>query len=180
MKNYRLGLFILGLALMPSKTEAELKIGYIDSQALMEQLPEFREAQQSLMQLKQDYENQAQDRDVKLRKMQEDFKRQELLLSEARKVEMQAEFEEKVQQLQLFTQEKLGLEGELMRKNIELMEPIFKRINEAIKVLAEESGYDFVLDSAAQSAGLVYANEKYDLTETLIEAMQKQKEDQGD
>ena len=58
MKNYRLGLFILGLALMPSKIEAELKIGYIDSQALMEQLPEFREAQQSLMQLKQDYENQ--------------------------------------------------------------------------------------------------------------------------
>ena len=179
MKNYWLGLIIVGLALTPCMTEAELKIGYIDSQALMEQLPEFREAQQSLMQLKQDYENQAQDRDVKLRKMQEDFKRQELLLSEARKAEMQAEFEEKVQQLQLFTQEKLGPEGELMRKNIELMEPIFNRINEAIKLLAEESGYDFVLDSAAQSAGLVYASEKYDLTKTLIEAMQKQKEDQG-
>ena len=179
MRIYRLGLFIVGLALLPSVTEAELKIGYIDSQALMEQLPEFREAQQSLMQLKQDYENQAQDRDVKLRKMQEDFKRQELLLSEARKAEMQAEFEEKVQQLQLFTQEKLGPEGELMRKNIELMEPIFKRINDAIKLLAEESGYDYVLDSAAQSASLVYANEKYDLTETLIEAMEEQKEDQG-
>ncbi len=179
MRIYRLGLFVVGLALMPCITEAELKIGYIDSQALMEQLPEFREAQQSLMQLKQDYENQAQDRDVKLRKMQEDFKRQELLLSEARKAEMQAEFEEKVQQLQLFTQEKLGPEGELMRKNIELMEPIFNRINDAIKLLAEESGYDYVLDSAAQSASLVYANEKYDLTETLIEAMEKQKEDQG-
>tara|TARA_B100000902_G_scaffold249250_1_gene235858 strand:+ start:334 stop:876 length:543 start_codon:yes stop_codon:yes gene_type:complete len=179
MRIYRLGLFIVGLALLPSVTEAELKIGYIDSQALMEQLPEFREAQQSLMQLKQDYENQAQDRDVKLRKMQEDFKRQELLLSEARKAEMQAEFEEKVQQLQLFTQEKLGPEGELMRKNIELMEPIFNRINDAIKLLAEESGYDYVLDSAAQSASLVYANEKYDLTETLIEAMEEQKENQG-
>tara|TARA_B100000579_G_C22723260_1_gene800494 strand:- start:519 stop:1061 length:543 start_codon:yes stop_codon:yes gene_type:complete len=179
MRIYRLGLFIVGLALLPSVTEAELKIGYIDSQALMEQLPEFREAQQSLMQLKQDYENQAQDRDVKLRKMQEDFKRQELLLSEARKAEMQAEFEEKVQQLQLFTQEKLGPEGELMRKNIELMEPIFNRINDAIKLLAEESGYDYVLDSASQSASLVYANEKHDLTETLIEAMEEQKEDQG-
>ncbi len=179
MRINRLGLFIVGLALLPCVTEAELKIGYIDSQALMEQLPEFREAQQSLMQLKQDYENQAQDRDLKLRKMQEDFKRQELLLSEARKAEMQAEFEEKVQQLQLFTQEKLGPEGELMRKNIELMEPIFNRINDAIKLLAEDLGYDYVLDSAAQSASLVYANEKYDLTETLIESMEKQKEDQG-
>ena len=42
-------------------------------------------------------------------------------MSEARKAEMQAEFEAKVQQLQQFTQEKFGPEGELMRKNIELI-----------------------------------------------------------
>nr|ADI17502.1 hypothetical protein [uncultured bacterium HF0130_06E03] len=74
MKKYRLGLFIVGLALMPCMTEAELKIGYIDSQALMQQLPEFKEAEQSLLQLKQDYVIQAQDRDIKLRKMQEDLR----------------------------------------------------------------------------------------------------------
>ena len=83
---------------------AELKLGYIDSEVLKERLPEFKNAQQSLDQLKQDFEREAKDREAKLQKLQEDFKKQELLMSEARKAEMQAEFDEKVKALQDFTQ----------------------------------------------------------------------------
>ena len=100
-------------------------------------------------------------------------------MSEARKAELQADFEEKVRQLQAFTQEKFGPEGELMRKNIELSEPIFKKINDALKTLAEEEGYDFVFDAAAPSSGLVFAGENYDLTETLLESLDGQRTEQG-
>ncbi len=157
---------------------AQLKLGYIDSEVLKERLPEFRDAQRTLDQLRQDYENQAKDREAKLLKLQEDFRRQELLLSEAKKAELQAEFETKMQQLQQFTQEKFGPEGELMRKNIELSEPIFKKINDAIQGMAEEKGYDFIFDAAAPSSGLVFAKEEYDLTEQLLELMEKEKEEE--
>ena len=90
---------------------------------------------------------------------------------------MQAEFETKVQQLQQFTQEKFGPEGELMRKNIELSEPIFQKINDAIQGMAEEEGYDFIFDAAAPSSGLVFAKEEYDLTESLLELMEKEEEE---
>ena len=157
---------------------AQLKIGYIDSEVLKERLPEFRDAQRTLDQLRQDYENQAKDREARLLKLQEDFRRQELLLSEAKKAELQAEFETKMQQLQQFTQEKFGPEGELMRKNIELSEPIFKKINDAIQGMAEEKGYDFIFDAAAPSSGLVFAKEEYDLTEQLLELMEQEKEEE--
>ena len=163
----------------PATGWAEIKIGYIDSEVLKERLPEFREAQRKLDQLRQDYENQAKDREAKLMKLQDDFRKQELLMSESRKAELQADFEEKVRQLQAFTQEKFGPEGELMRKNIELSEPIFKKINDALKALAEEEKYDFVFDAAAPSSGLVFAGENYDLTETLLESLDKQREEQG-
>ena len=165
--------------LTPATGLAEIKIGYIDSEVLKERLPEFREAQRKLDQLRQDYENQAKDREAKLMKLQDDFRKQELLMSEARKAELQADFEEKVRQLQAFTQEKFGPEGELMRKNIELSEPIFKKINDALKTLAEEEGYDFVFDAAAPSSGLVFAGENYDLTETLLESLDGQRTEQG-
>ena len=155
---------------------AQLKVGYIDSEVLKERLPEFRDAQRTLDQLRQDYEKEAMDREARLKKMQEDFRRQELLLSEAKKAELQAEFESKVQQLQQFTQDKFGPEGELMRKNVELSEPIFKKINEAIQGMAEEEGYDFIFDAAAPSSGLVFAKEQYDLTERLVELMQEEEE----
>jgi len=179
MKRIALMALALVCTLAPVAGWAEIKIGYIDSEVLKERLPEFREAQRKLDQLRQDYENQAKDREAKLMKLQEDFRKQELLKSEARKAELQADFEEKVRQLQAFTQEKFGPEGELMRKNIELSEPIFKKINDALKTLAEEEGYDFVFDAAAPSSGLVFAGEDYDLTETLLEALDEQRTEQG-
>ena len=179
MKRIALMALALVCTLAPVAGWAEIKIGYIDSEVLKERLPEFREAQRKLDQLRQDYENQAKDREAKLMKPQEDFRKQELLMSEARKAELQADFEEKVRQLQAFTQEKFGPEGELMRKNIELSEPIFKKINDALKTLAEEEGYDFVFDAAAPSSGLVFAGEDYDLTETLLESLDEQRTEQG-
>lgn len=166
----------LVVACCATSASAQLKIGYIDSEVLKERLPEFRDAQRTLEQLSQDYENQAKKEEAELLKLQEDFRRQELLLSEAKKAELQAEFETKVQQLKQFTQEKFGPEGELVRKNVELSEPIFKKINDAIQGMAEEEGYDFIFDAAAPSSGLVFAKEQYDLTEQLIELMQEEEE----
>lgn len=179
MKRVVLCVLTLACLLLPAAARADVKIGYIDSEVLKERLPEFREAQRKLDQLRQDYENQAKDREAKLVKLQEDFRKQELLMSEARKAELQADFEEKVRQLQAFTQEKFGPEGELMRKNIELSEPIFKKINDALKVLAEEDSYDFVFDAAAPSSGLVFADDNFDLTEKLLESLEKAREEEG-
>ena len=173
----RVLLFALVVACCATSASAQLKIGYIDSEVLKERLPEFRDAQRTLDQLRQDYENQAKDREAKLLKLEEDFRRQELLLSEAKKAELRVEFETKGQQLQQFIQEKFGPEGELMRKNVELSEPIFKKINDAIQGMAEEEGYDFIFDAAAPSSGLVFAKEEYDLTEQLLELMEKEKEE---
>ena len=179
MKRVVLAVLALVMVLLPQGVRAEVKIAYIDSEVLKERLPEFREAQRQLDQLRQDYENQAKDREAKLVKLQGDFHKQELLMSEARKAELQADFEEKVRQLQAFTQEKFGPEGELMRKNIELSEPIFKKINDALKAMAEEDGYDFVFDAAAPSSGLVFAHDRFDLTEKLLEGMEKDREEEG-
>ncbi len=179
MKRVVISVLALVCLLLPAAARAEVKIGYIDSEVLKERLPEFREAQRKLDQLRQDYENQAKDREAKLVKLQEDFRKQELLMSEARKAELQADFEEKVRQLQAFTQEKFGPEGELMRKNIELSEPIFKKINDTLKVLAEEDSYDFVFDAAAPSSGLVFADDKFDLTEKLLGSLEKMREEEG-
>ena len=169
-------LFALVVACCATSASAQLKVGYIDSEVLKERLPEILDVQRTLEQLQQDYEREIMDRRTKLKKIEDDFQRQELLMSEARKAEMRAEFEAKVQQLQQFTQEKFGPEGELTRKQIELLEPIFKKINDAIRDMAEEGKYDFIFDSP--SAGLLlFAKPEYDLTEQLIERMEKEKEE---
>ena len=176
MKRTVLAAVIAGLVFWTGDALAELKLGYIDSEILKERLPEFKEAQRKLDQLRQDFEREAQDREAKLLKLQEDFRKQELLMSEASKTEMQAEFQDKVRLLQEFTQSKFGPEGELMKKNVELSSPIFEKINVALQDMAKLDGYDFIFDAAAPGTSLVFAQEKFDLTEKLMELLKEKSE----
>jgi outer membrane protein len=92
-----------------------------------------------------------------------------LLLSEQRKTELQAEIETEAQRLQEFGR---TVQEELMKKNFDLHNPIFERINAAIKALAEEEGYDYVLDAGSAGGAVVYAKEDYDLTDKLLARLQ--------
>ena len=144
---------ILALAVLcASAAGAEQKIGYIDSDILRDKMPEFKD-------------------------MQEDFRKQELLMSDARKAEMQAQFEESTLELQKFSQDKFGPSGELFNKNVELGQPIFDMINEAISEIAREKGYDFIFDVAISGA-IVYADpDRYHLTDELLERLEEQREE---
>ena len=161
-----------------SAAAAEVKLGFIDSEVIRDRLPEFKNVERQLQRLQQQYEKEAVERQSKLFKLQEDFRKQELLMSESRKAEMQAQFDESVRRLQEFTQEKLGPNGELFRKNIELSSPILERVNAAIEAIAKEDGYDFIFDVAISGA-IVYADpERYNVTEKLIEHLEKEREEQ--
>ena len=170
-------LLAAGLLLAVQPSSAQIKIGYIDSEILRERMPEFKDVQRQLDRLTQSYQQEAIDRESKLMKMREDFRKQELLMSEARKAELAAEFEQAVQDLQQYTQEKLGQpDGEVWQKNIELSAPIFERVNETLKKLAVDEGFDFILDLAA--GGIVYADpERYNLTEKLLALLEEEREE---
>ena len=172
-------LLAAGLVLAAQPSSAEIKIGYIDSEVLRERMDEFKDIQRQLDRLSQGYQQEAMDRESKLVKMREDFRKQELLMSEARKAELAAEFEQAVQDLQQFTQQKLGPDGEVFQKNIELSAPIFERVNEALKKLAEEEGFDFIFDVAG-GGGIVYADpDRYNLTEQLLALLAEEREEEG-
>ncbi len=172
-------LLAAGLVLAAQPSSAEIKIGYIDSEILRERMEEFKDIQRQLDRLTQGYQQEAMDRESRLVKMREDFRKQELLMSDARKAEMAAEFEQAVQDLQQFTQQKLGPDGEVFQKNIELSAPIFERVNEALKKLAEEEGFDFIFDIAG-GGGIVYADpDRYNLTEKLLALLAEEREEES-
>jgi outer membrane protein len=170
---------LTGLTLFAfSPLEAEQKLGYIDSQVLREKLPEFKDIQRKLERLEQQYTQEATDRQSRLESIQEDFRKQELLMSEARKVEMQQQFDDSVRKLREFTQEKLGPNGELFRKNVEFSSPIFDMVNTELEALAKSEGYDFIFDVAVGGA-IVFADpERFNLTEELLERLREKKEEQ--
>ena len=97
-------------------------------------------------------------------------------MSEARRQELQEEFDAKIQQLQSFNVQKFGPEGELVRKNVELSGPIYKQVNEALQAIGREEGYDFIFDVAGNSSIVFVDEEKYNLTEDVLKWLEEERE----
>mgnify|MGYP001043396404 CR=1 FL=1 len=177
MRGARSLTVVVACLVFASAVEAEVKLAYIDSEVLRQELPEFKSVERQLERLKQQFEQEATERESKLVRLKDDFRKQELLMSETRKAEMQAQFEESLRQLQEYAQQKFGTNGEIFRKNVELSSPILERINAAIEAIAKEDGYDFIFD-VANSGAIVYVDpDRYNVTTKLLDYLQKEREE---
>ena len=174
MKRAMLFLVALGIVFQSGAARADVKLGYINSEILKEQLPEFRNVRRQLEQMQQDFMRELSDRESKLRQLKEEFERKSLLLSETTKAEMEADFERKFLQLQEFQQQKFGPDGELTKQQIQLSTPIVDRILAVLEEIAKEDGYDFIFDTV--SATVPYTDERFDLTDKVLERMKEDRE----
>ena len=93
-------------------------------------------------------------------------------MSDERKRELQQEIQQLAQQALKFREAKFGVQGELEQKSQELIEPVLKKVNEAIALVARQEDFDMVFDT--RNANIVFVkDETWDLTDRVIEEMQK-------
>jgi len=163
------------VALFSASTSwAQMKIGYIDPQQILQNYKPFQEADREYKRYEEELGREYAKLENELKTMRERYDRQALLLSEQRKQEEQQAIRKKQEDLQRFLMEiQDPASGKLTRKNQALSEPIIREVNEIIQQVAKDSGYDFLLNTAA----LAYANEAHDLTQKVMEALEKQLEE---
>ncbi len=157
-------LVVVMLALV-SCVSAQIKMGYIDSDAVLAGYSGTKAAEEKLRQFYGKLEQEATEKQQKIKQMQEDLQKQALLISAERKVQIEKELQDSMIVYQQFIQEKMGQQGSAAQKQAELMAPIVEKINVAIKQLAEKDNYDFIMDA---KAGLLYGKPTYDLTQKVI------------
>jgi len=151
---------------------AQLKLGYIDSQKILEKYKEAQDAQKLLQDLNKRWEDEAKSMQQELQTKGEEFDSQALLLSDERKKEKQTELENLNIRLQQFQQEKWGNQGEVFAKRAELMQPIIDKINVTIKKIGTEEKFDYVFDVVNGNILHVSATQP-DLTDKVLEELNK-------
>ena len=149
---------------------AQLKIGYIDSNRILGAYQEAKDVRARLQEIDQQWKNDAKDMEKEIKDLQEQLEAQSLLLSEGRKQEKAQEIQNKYLRYQQYLNEKFGPQGEAVKKEVELLDPVIKKINSAIKKIGEAEGYSYIFDTVA--ANILYASEDQpDLTDKLLEEL---------
>lgn len=153
-------------------TASAQRIAYINSQKIVATYKEAQEAQERLNKISQGWEEEGKIMQKQFQDLGEQLESQSLLLSEDRKREKQQELQTLYMKIQQFQSEKWGQNGELYRKQEEVMQPIFDKINAAIKKVAEEQNFDYVFDTV--NGNIVYASPKQtDLTDLVLQDLEK-------
>ncbi len=148
------------------------KLAYINSQKIIATYREAQDAQERLNKISAGWEEEAKLMQKQFQDLGEQLESQSLLLSDDRKQEKQQELQTLYMKIQQYQSEKWGQNGELYKKQEELMQPIFDKINAAIKKIAAEQSYDFVFDSI--NGNIVYASPKQvDLTDEVLAELEK-------
>jgi outer membrane protein len=150
----------------------EMKIGYIDSEAILGQYPDYQEAQRKLAEEEQKYVAEAQAKELVVTTMVDEIQQQSLMLSAEARAEREQKLEEKRRELEQYRVETWGEGGKLYTKNLELSRPILEKINQAIEKISQQDGYDMVFDAA--SGNIVFALPQHDITELVIEELKKE------
>jgi len=175
VKLSKMSLFLVMIGVMMfagvSTGFSQSKIRYLDSQKVLDNYPEWQEVQRQLDELRKKYEDEFEGIRKQAQALYNELQNQSLLLSPEKKAEKEGQLLNLQTQLERFQQEKFGPQGEFYRENAKLTEPIVTKINQIIKKIGEEDGYDYILDVA--QGVVLYAKPEYDITDRVLEELNK-------
>jgi outer membrane protein len=145
----------------------QIKIGYVDSDAIMDKLPDAQDAKQKLDVLVQEWQGELNKIENTWKTKYDDYEKRKLIMTDQVRTELEAELVKLEKQISDYREKKFGTNGEMFQKQDELMKPVQNKVFSAIKEVAQEEDYDYVFDRSGDIL-LLYAKDKYDITVKVL------------
>jgi len=166
MKNLFLSIIMLcGFVLFSSNSlQAQDRLAYVDSETLVSSMPAYKAAEKQLA----DYTAQ---KEALIKQKYEALQRDAATLQQRvesltiTQQEVQTEQQRLVQEEQIIQQAAVNAEIEIRQKQQSLLTPIQEKAMAAIKTVADELGYNYVID--VSTGGLLYYPPGSDITEQV-------------
>ncbi len=144
------------------------KFAYVDTQYILDNIPEFAEAQSQLDEISVQWQKEIETRFAEVDKMYKDYQTQAVLLPDDMKKKKEQEIVDKEKEAKNLQRNRFGKEGDLFKKRQELVKPIQEKIYNAIQELSTSNNYAVVFDKGG-SLTMMYANPKYDISDDVLD-----------
>jgi outer membrane protein len=160
-------LFVL-IALLASVGVAQAqKVGYINTQTILGEMPEYLSAQQSLEKLSAQYQQYLEQEAAKIDAAYRAYQSDRSRLTESQRQARENDIISMEKRLQEKQKEYFGEGGVMASKSEQLLNPIRARVDNAIKKVAAKYGYSLVIDLSAVQ-GVVYNDGTLDVSMEVV------------
>lgn len=144
------------------------RFAYVDTDYILNNIPEYSDAQEELNLLSEKWENEIKAIYDKVEDMYRTYQTESVLLPEEMKKKRENDIIAKEQEAKELQMKYFGPEGQLYTKRTELVQPIQEKVFNAINEIAEIKNFAFVFDKAA-GATLLYVSDKFDISDDVLD-----------
>lgn len=167
MKRKILFAFVMILLSLPVFSQ---KYAYIDSEYILGNIPEYKEAQAELDRIAAIWQKEIEGKFRTIDSMYKSFQVKVITLPENQKKNYEDQIISVEQEAKNLQKKRFGKDGDLFKKREELVKPIQDKVFTAIEEYAKEKGYAFVFDVSG-SMTIVYADDKFDINDAILEKL---------
>ena len=149
-----------------------IKIGYIDTEYILENLPEYNQISKRLEEKAGDWKKEIEERSRKIDQKKESLKSERILLTSEMIEEVEEEILIEEEELSEYQQKRFGPRGDLIIQKQQLIQPIQDQIFNAIRELAKSRNYDFIFDKSADIV-MLYSDKRYDVSDQILRTISR-------
>ncbi|MFK7834348.1 MAG: OmpH family outer membrane protein [Winogradskyella sp.] len=163
-------LFLIGsISLLSFSASAQrgVRVGYIDTEYILQNVPEYQQASAQLDQKVQGWKTEIETKLNAIAQKKKELDNERVLLTKELYNERFEDITFEEAEVLAYQQERFGPEGDLMIQKRQLIEPIQDQIFAAVQEIAETKKYDYVIDKSADVV-VLYAAERYDMSEQVL------------
>jgi outer membrane protein len=146
---------------------AAQKIGYINTETILNKIPSYKTAQGQLERLSQEYQKEVEAGYQKVDELYKAYQADKVLLTDDMKKRREDEIINKEQAVKETQRKYFGQDGTLAKKTEELLKPLQDKVANAVKEVAADDGYGIIID-IANNPSVVFTNPRYDISDKVI------------
>ena len=166
--------FFILLFLVSSLTFSQrgVKIGYIDTEYILENLPEYNQVLKRLENKADGWKKEIDDRMRKIEQKKESLNSERILLTNEMIEEIEQEILFEEEELSEYQQKRFGPRGDLIIQKQQLVQPIQDQIFNAIRELAKSKNYDFIFDKSTDIV-MLYSDKRHDVSDLILRTISR-------
>jgi Skp family chaperone for outer membrane proteins len=148
------------------------KIGYIDMEYILQNVPDYTEAQNQLEEKAQKWKQEVEAKKIEINKLKDALKTEKALLTKGLIEERMAEIAFLENENLEYQQKRFGPNGDLMMQKVGLTKPIQDQVFAAVQDIAEAKKYDFIFDKNSDLT-MLFAAKRFDISDQIVRVLNR-------
>jgi outer membrane protein len=146
------------------------RFGYIDTDFILNKMPDYKKAQDEINQLSEAWEKEIQESKKKIDGMYSSLQAEQVLLTEEMKKERVDAIQKKEVELKEYQKKIFGFGGLFFLKKQELIKPIQDKVWDAVDKVCKENNLAIMFDKAGELV-MIYTDPRHDYTDFVLDQL---------